>query len=90
MFAHDALDTQWIAEVGRHGWVVVTRDQNELAAVRAAGLRLFALDSGKLSAAETAAIITRAWPAIRRAVIGTDPPALWSVMRAAGVRLIKQ
>lgn len=96
VFAHDAPDTKWIAEVGERGRVVVTRDQNirrrpnELAAVRAAALHLFALTSGNLSAAEPAAVITRAWPAMQRAVVNTRPPALWSVNRAGGVRLIKQ
>lgn len=96
VFPHDAPDITWIAEVGKRGWVVVTRDQNirrrpnELAAVRAAALHLFALTSGNLSAAETAAVITRAWPGMERAVVNTRPPALWSVNRAGGVRLIKK
>ena len=40
LFAPDTPDTEWIAEVGRRGWVVVTRDKNirrrpnELRAVR--------------------------------------------------------
>ena len=43
-FTHDTPDVDWIAEAGRMGWVVVTRDQhirrraNELAAVREARL----------------------------------------------------
>lgn len=63
VFRPDTPDVEWIAEVGRCGWVVVTRDQNirrrpnELRAVRAAGLRLFALTSGNLSAAETVSAI---------------------------------
>ncbi len=26
-FAHDTPDTEWLAEAGRQGWVVVTRDK---------------------------------------------------------------
>jgi predicted nuclease of predicted toxin-antitoxin system len=94
-FANDTEDVQWIAEVGRRGWVAVTRDQrirhrpNELAAVRAAGLHLFALTSGNLSAAETAQVLLRAWPAIQRAVRSTEPPAIWSVTRGGEVRRLK-
>ncbi len=94
-FANNTEDVDWIAEVGRRGWVAVTRDQrirhrpNELAAVRAAGLHLFALTSGNLSAAQTAQVLLAAWPAIQRAVAKTAPPALWSVTRGGEVRLIK-
>jgi predicted nuclease of predicted toxin-antitoxin system len=96
MFADDTPDAVWLAEAGRHGWVVVTRDQNirrrpnELAAVRAARIHLFVLTSGNLSAAETAALLVRAWPAIRRAVAAHTPPALWSVTRGGEVRRLER
>jgi len=62
LFADDTPHVDWIAEVGRRGLIVLTRDQeirrrpNELAAVRAARIHLFALTSGNLSADETAAL----------------------------------
>lgn len=96
MFAHDTSDPEWLAEVGRHGWTVITRDQNirrrsnELRAVRAAGLHLFALTSGNLSAAETAATIIEAWCTIQRRIEDTPAPALFSVSRGGEVRLLKQ
>lgn len=61
-FAGNTPDVEWIAEVDRRGWAVLTRDQeirrrpNELDAVRAARIHLFALTLGKLSADETAAL----------------------------------
>ena len=60
LFADDTPDVAWIAEVGRRGLIVLTRDQeirrrpNELAAARVACIHLFALTSGNLSAGETA------------------------------------
>lgn len=96
LFADDTPDPVWLAEVGRQGWVVVTRDQNirrrhnELAAVRSARIHLFALTSGNLSAADTAALVIRAWPAIGRAVAGHEPPALWSVTRGGEVRRLQR
>lgn len=95
MFEPEAPDPVWIAEVGRRGWVVVTRDKNirrrpnELRAVRDAGLHLFALTSGNLSAEDTAAIIVKTWPAIRREVAQTPAPALYSVSRSGDVRLLR-
>lgn len=94
-FDHDTPDAAWIAEVGRQGWAVLTRDQeirrrpNELAAVRAANLHLFALTSGNLSAAETAALCVAAWPAIQRAVAQHPAPAIFSVTRGARVTWLK-
>lgn len=51
-FPDDAKDEEWIVEVGKRDWVVLTHDKrirykpNELAAVRAAGIAMFVL-SGK-------------------------------------------
>ena len=94
-FAADMPDVEWIAEVGRRGWVVLTRDQeirrrpNELAAVRAARIHLFALTSGNLSAQDAAALCVRAWPAIQRAVHQHPAPALFSITRGGQVTWIK-
>ena len=81
-FADDTPDPDWLAEVGRQGWAVLTRDQrirhrpNELRAVREARLHVFALTSGNLTAAATAEIVIAAWPAIARAAADNDPPML--------------
>lgn len=95
LFADDVADVDWIAEVGRRGYTVLTRDQairrrpNELAAVRAARIHLFALTSGNLSAADAAALCLAAWPAIQRAVRQHAVPALFSITRGGEVRWIK-
>lgn len=95
-FPHDEPDPSWIAEVARCGWVIVTRDKAirrrpaELAAVREGGAYLFALTSGNLGAAETATIVVRAWPSIRRSVETTAPPALFAIRRDGSVRLLKR
>jgi predicted nuclease of predicted toxin-antitoxin system len=95
LFKHDTEDVTWIAEVGRLGLTVLTRDQeirrrpNELAAVRNARIHLFALTSGNLSAAEAAALCVAAWPGIVRAVRAHPAPALFSVTRGAQITWIK-
>lgn len=94
-FADDTPDPQWLAAVGRRGWIVLTRDQrirtrpNELAAVRAARLHVFALTSGNLSAAATAEVVLAAWPALQRAVAEHEPPMLWSITRGGVVKQVK-
>ena len=48
-FLDDAKDEEWIVEVGKRGWAVVTHDKrirykpNEIAAVKAAGIAMFVL-----------------------------------------------
>lgn len=95
-FAHDTPDSDWLREVGRRGWLVLTRDQNirrkpdELAALRVAGVILFALTSGNLSAQETAEIVVAAWPKMKRLAAATTPPAIFSLTRASEVRRIER
>lgn len=95
-FPDDTPDPEWITAVGERGWVIVTRDRriryraNEVAAVRKSQLHLFALTSGNVSAAETATIVVKAWPAIQRAVATTAPPMMWSITRGGAVSAIKR
>jgi hypothetical protein len=95
-FPDDEPDPSWLRVVGGRGWVVLTRDQrirtrpNELAAVRAARLHVFALTSGNLSAAATADVVLAAWPALQRAVAEHEPPMLWSITRGGTIRPLKR
>jgi PIN like domain len=95
LFEPATPDVVWIAAVGRRRLVAVTCDKNirrrpnELRAVRTAGVYLFALTSGNLSAADTAKAIIKAWPAIQREVAQTPAPALFSISRAGEVGLLK-
>jgi predicted nuclease of predicted toxin-antitoxin system len=95
-FPDDTPDAEWIAAVAERGWTILTRDRriryraNEAAAVRKGRLHMFALTSGNVSAAETATIVVKAWPAIQRAVATTPPPMMWSITRGGGVSPIKR
>lgn len=95
-FEPDAPDADWLLEVGKERWIIVTRDKAirrrpaEIAAVRAAGVHVFALTSGNLSAAESASIIVSAWPHIKRAIANIQPPQLWAVDRSGRVKPIKR
>jgi PIN like domain len=94
-FAPDAPDDQWLRAAAGQGWVVVTRDQrirykvNEQAAAVQAGLHLFVFTQGGLTAAATADILVRAYPALCTRVATQAPPAFWSLQKSGAVSLLK-
>lgn len=94
-FAPDAPDDEWLTGVADQGWLVLTRDKsirykaNEQAAVVRAGLHLFVLTQGGLSAQETGRIVVAAYPAIVHRAATTSPPAFYSITRSADVNLLK-
>lgn len=53
-------DTEWLSAAGENDWVVLTKDAriryrgNELAAVRAAGVRIFCITTARLTGAQQA------------------------------------
>lgn len=96
VFAHNTPDEEWLAEAGRRGWLVFTRDQNirrrpdELKALRGAGVILFALTSGNLSAQETAELAVASWQKITRLAAKTTPPAIFSISRGGEIRRVER
>jgi predicted nuclease of predicted toxin-antitoxin system len=64
-FEPDALDVDWLPDVGDRGWVVLTKDANisknqlERMAVTRSEVRMFILASQNLSGAEMAEIFQR-------------------------------
>jgi hypothetical protein len=67
-FAQGTPDAVWLSEVGRRGWVVLTKDvriryrPNEKQALLAAGVRAFVFASGNLSGQQMGDAIARALP----------------------------
>jgi len=65
-FPRGATDEQWIPQVGKKGWVVLTKDKRisyntmERQAVARAGIRMFTLASTKLSGEDTAIAFSKA------------------------------
>lgn len=93
-FPLDARDEQWLTEVGRKGWIVLTKDTRiryrafELAALLNAGVSAFVLTSGNLRGEEMADVFVRALPAIRRFVARYTPPFIATVTKSGGVSLL--
>jgi predicted nuclease of predicted toxin-antitoxin system len=71
-FDEGAEDEVWLTEVGRRGWVVLTKDKKiryrtiERDALLNAGLRAFFFMSGNIPFSEMAKIIADALPRIRK------------------------
>ncbi len=87
-FATATSDAEWIAEVGRRDWVVLTKDRRirhrplEIAAVVATPVKLFVLIGGELTGAEMAAILVRQLPAMTRIAISEPAPFIARVSRS--------
>ena len=86
-FSPDEQDSVWIADVGKRGWAVLTKDrkiryqETERMAVRSAGTALFVLISGDLQGKEMAAVFVRALPGIKRFLAAHQPPFIAKVYR---------
>lgn len=93
-FAQDSKDEEWLSEVGRRGWVVLTKDQRiryrptELNALMKARVRAFVLTAGELQGREMAEIFLRALPSISRCLGKTPPPFIARVTRGGDVSVL--
>ncbi len=78
-------DAVWLPQVGRRGWVVLTKDKRirhrelERDAVMDAGLALFVLTAGDLKATEEAEAFVRAYPKMRKLLRDYQLPFIASV-----------
>ena len=84
-FGQGAPDEQWLVEAGLQGWVVVTRDRmirkrpNELAALRDANVRAFALTAGAQTGQAAAELLRRRAQKIRNHCRSEKPPFLVTI-----------
>jgi len=95
LFPQDARDEVWLAEVGRHGWVVLTKDKHiryrevEIRALLTAKVACFILTArGDLSGVEVGRVFVKALPAMRRLCRATVPPFIARVSRDSKVALV--
>ena len=95
-FPQDAKDETWLAEAGKQGWVVLTKDKNiryraiELHALLAARVRAFVLTArGDLSGAEVGQIFVKALPAVKQLCETAEPPFIARVSRDGSVTIVK-
>lgn len=95
-FPPDTPDAEWLAEVGRRGWLVITKDKHiryrtaERQALLEAGVRAFVLTATGLSGEENAAALVRALPRMVRFAAGHHAPFIASVSRSGAVAMLYQ
>ncbi|MBI4950724.1 MAG: hypothetical protein HY908_01710 [Myxococcales bacterium] len=93
-FAQDTPDADWLVEVGRRRWVVLTKDKNirfnelERQALVSARVACFMLGRGNLTAQEMAQSFIGALPRMKRVLRRYAVPLAASVTASAGVRVL--
>jgi hypothetical protein len=86
-FPQDALDEEWLMEVGRRGWCVITRDDRiryrrvETEAVRSARVAMFVVVSKNLTGPQTADVLLRALDRVGRFLSSHRPPFIAKIYR---------
>jgi hypothetical protein len=86
-FVPDALDVEWLPQVGEWGWVVLTKDANisrrtlEKMAVARASVRLFILASQNLASADMIDILVRAIQPMENFVHNHPAPFIAKIYR---------
>lgn len=86
-FPQNAPDTDWIPEVGRRGWVLITKDENirrnplERAAYEAAKLRGFIVTGKDMGGKDLAELLVRCLPGMVNRVAGRPGPLLFTISR---------
>lgn len=94
-FPRNAQDEEWLREVARRGWIILTKDKriryrsNERTALMQANGRAFVIVArGDILAPIVADILVRALPAISRFVTRHAPPFIARVTRSSTVSLL--
>ena len=93
-FAPDARDEDWLIEVGRRGWAVLTKDKRfhnrvlELTAIARSQARVFKLTAGTLQGPEMAAIFVKALKKMQRICISNPAPFIAIVTRNGRTAII--
>lgn len=95
-FLSDAKDEEWLSKAGKHGWVVLTMDDKiryrplERMALMGAGVAAFIFTSRNIKASETASILIRCQPEIKRIIKKTKRPFIARITRSGDVSILEQ
>ena len=90
-FAGGVDDAEWLSEVGRRGWYVLTKDDRirkrpvELRASIDSSVGAFILPSGNMSGPEMAQAIVNALPAIIKVIERRSPPFIYRISRSGTI-----
>lgn len=91
-FKQNSLDVDWLPEIGKRGWIILTKDANigksqiERMAVASANIRMFVLASQNLSGLDMADIFVRSIPEMKRFINLNPAPFIAKVYSNATVK----
>jgi predicted nuclease of predicted toxin-antitoxin system len=94
-FAKEAQDTEWLPEVGKRGWIVLTKDVQigkrtlEKIAVARAGIKMFVLASKNLSGSDMADAFKQAIKSMQEFARDNSAPFIAKVYRDGRVEAWK-
>jgi len=94
-FCRGTPDEEWLAEVGRRGWVVLTHDKGirkhkaELLALRENHVRAFIVAAKGLRGEEIGALLVRSMPEMLKILQRTEPPMI-AIIRSSSVIELKE
>ena len=94
-FPQDALDEEWLTEVGRRKWCVLTRDDRiryrrlEAQAVRNAKVAMFVIVSKNLTGPQTAEVVLKALGRISRFLSSHRRPFIAKIYRDGRVERLE-
>jgi predicted nuclease of predicted toxin-antitoxin system len=96
LFERNTPDTQWLAEVGRRGWVAVTKDKNirrndlERRALIDANVACFMVGRGDLSGETIAALFITSLSRVRRVLRRFEVPLAASISLEGPIRVLME
>jgi hypothetical protein len=89
----EANDETWLREVGKRGWVILSKDQHlhrnqiEISGLLGSGAPSFVLTAGTMGGDQMAETFIKAMPAIRRFLDRFEPPFLAKISATGRVSL---
>ena len=94
-FPQTTPDVEWLAEVGRRGWVVLSKDERirrnriERAALEAAHVRAFFLTQQDITGQEMANLFRDALPSMTNWAISQPAPFIITISRSGRLSRVK-
>jgi hypothetical protein len=94
-FPQDTPDVDWLTEVGRRGWVVLSKDERirrnplERAALKQAGVRAFFLTKQGLTGPEMAALFVQALKGMRNRAMSQPAPFIYTLSAGGNFSLVR-
>lgn len=93
-FMSNARDEDWLFEVGKRGWIVLTKDRRfhtrvlEITSIASSRAKVFKLTAANIQGTDMAAIFVKAIRKITRVAIGNPGPFIATVSKSGKVSVV--